>query len=286
MADAPLRSGAATSSWPAPSSPPSWPATCWPASWPPTSWPPSWDRSTRACGRRRTCRSKPSSRPTSWPEPTSSPPTSWPEPTSSRPSWPGRLLRGRLLGRSRLLRRRLLGRSRLLRRLLGRSRLARRLLRRRLLHAPQRDGRFATASAASRTAAVARSGVLDHGNGPAGCVAHGVGGLADRGLRPRRAFLREVAGTARDRLELRTRAERRHARRGDVHPGAGRGVACGAGGAVTTLEDAEAGDRNLLATRDRGVHAVDHRVERSCCALPVAVETLSEHLDELSLVWH
>src|SRR5204863_9335906 len=105
-------------------------------------------------------------------------------------------------------------------------------------------------------------------------------------LRLRGALRGELARAARDRLELRARAEGGHPGRRDAHAGAGCRVARGAGGALAALEDAEAGDRDLLAARDGRVHGVDHRVERGGRALAVTVQALGEQLDELGLVRH
>ena len=98
--------------------------------------------------------------------------------------------------------------------------------------------------------------------------------------------LGDLAGTAGDGLELGSGAERRDVALLHLDRGTRRRVARGAGRALATLEDAEAGERHLLATGDRGVDGVDDRVERVSCLLPVAVKALGQQLDELSLVGH
>ena len=85
----------------------------------------------------------------------------------------------------------------------------------------------------------------------------------------RRSRLGHLLGTTRDRLELGTRTERRHRRLLDLDRGTGRGVAGDARRAITLLEDAEAGQRDLLTLRDVRVDGVDDGIEAAASPLLV-----------------
>ena len=118
------------------------------------------------------------------------------------------------------------------------------------------------------------------------CVDHGLRRARDAGAcghGARAGVGVDLLGAADDVLEALSGAELRDARLLQADGLAGRRVARGAGGAVDRLEDAEAGDADLLALGDGARDGVDDRLDRRA-GRPAVAEPRGDDLDQVGLV--